>query len=190
MALTDLACRAAKAERLTKLSDGGGLQLWVHPGGGKLWRYAYRFGGKQKLIALGSYPLISLASARDARDAAKRLLIDGIDPAEARREDRAQKWARPGPRYLSRAGSFEGPVTGWPRDVELKPAPWVQRLCRPEPRDLAKTYQAALTDGLTFSHRGEFVTERDALSWYRRELALWPLGGAPSVPRKTRRVSV
>lgn len=68
-----------------KLSDGGGLQLWVQPTGSRLWRLAYRFGGKQKLLALGSYPLISLAEAREARDTAKRLLLRGIDPAQERK---------------------------------------------------------------------------------------------------------
>jgi hypothetical protein len=64
--------RSAKADRLKKLSDGGGLQLWVTPGGAKIWRYAYRYAGRQKLLALGAYPTVTLASARAARDAAIR----------------------------------------------------------------------------------------------------------------------
>jgi len=56
MALSDLKCRTARAAaKLQKFSDGGGLQLWVQPNGGRLWRLAYRFGGKQKLLALGAY---------------------------------------------------------------------------------------------------------------------------------------
>lgn len=75
MALTDTACRNAKARSaLYKLSDGGGLQLWVQPNEAKLWRVAYRFGGKQKLLAIGPYPVISLADVRRARDDAKRTL--------------------------------------------------------------------------------------------------------------------
>lgn len=71
--LTDAACRNAKpAEALKKLSDGGGLQLWVQPTGGKLWRLAYRYGGKQKLLAIGPYPLVSLSDARQAREDAKK----------------------------------------------------------------------------------------------------------------------
>lgn len=85
MALSDVKCRNAKpAPKLVKLSDGGGLQLWVQPAGSRLWRLAYRFDGKQKLLALGSYPLISLAEARQARDDAKRLVLAGIDPAQER----------------------------------------------------------------------------------------------------------
>ncbi|WP_192384017.1 tyrosine-type recombinase/integrase [Mesorhizobium silamurunense] len=85
MALSDVRCRNARpASKLVKLSDGGGLQLWVQPTGSRLWRLAYRFEGKQKLLALGGYPLISLAEARQARDDAKRLLLTGIDPAQER----------------------------------------------------------------------------------------------------------
>lgn len=94
MALTDLACRTTKpGPRLIKLSDSGGLQLWIQPNGSKLWRLAYRYGGKQKLLALGSYPLVSLADARAARDDAKRELLKGVDPSEARRQERAEQIA-------------------------------------------------------------------------------------------------
>lgn len=86
MALTNTACRNAKAQdALYKLSDGGGLQLWVQPNGAKLWRLAYRFGGKQKLLAIGAYPVISLADARRARDDAKRTLTLGSDPVQVKR---------------------------------------------------------------------------------------------------------
>jgi Arm DNA-binding domain len=72
MPLTDPACRNAKApERPRKLSDGGGLHLLVHPRGSKLWRLAYRFGGKQKTLALGCYPAVALCEARKFRDQAK-----------------------------------------------------------------------------------------------------------------------
>lgn len=91
MPLTELECRNAKpCARIRKLSDGGGLQLWVMPGGSRLWRLAYRFAGKQKLLALGAYPLVGLADARQARDAAKRQLAQGVDPLEARREAKAE----------------------------------------------------------------------------------------------------
>lgn len=86
MALSDIACRTAKARgALYKVSDGGGLQLWVQPNGAKLWRFAYRFGGKQKLLAIGAYPVISLADARQVRDDAKRTLALGGDPSQVKR---------------------------------------------------------------------------------------------------------
>ncbi len=92
MPLTDARCRSHVADaKLTKLSDGGGLQLWVRPNGARLWRLAYRFKGKQKLLALGVYPTVSLARARQARDEAKRLLAEGVDPAaERKRAARAE----------------------------------------------------------------------------------------------------
>jgi len=61
------------------LSDGAGLFLLIQPGGAKLWRLAYRFAGKQKALALGIYPAISLANARAQRDAARKRLAD-FDP--------------------------------------------------------------------------------------------------------------
>ncbi|MGF1628677.1 MAG: tyrosine-type recombinase/integrase [Kiloniellaceae bacterium] len=87
MALSDVRCRNARpGPKLQKLSDGGGLQLWVQPTGARLWRLAYRFGGKQKLLALGSYPVVSLADARKARDEAKRQLSAGLDPAQEKKK--------------------------------------------------------------------------------------------------------
>ncbi len=87
MALSDAKCRAAKpGAKIRKLSDAGGLQLWVQPNGSRLWRLAYRFEGKQKLLAIGSYPLISLAAAREARDQAKKQLAAGKDPLPTRFE--------------------------------------------------------------------------------------------------------
>jgi integrase len=82
MALSDAACRAAKGqEKLYKMSDSGGLQLWVHPTGSRTWRLAYRFDGKQKNMTFGTYPDMKLIEARDRRDDAKRKLREGKDPA-------------------------------------------------------------------------------------------------------------
>jgi hypothetical protein len=76
MPLTDTQIKALKpAGSSTKHSDGGGLHLLVSPQGSKLWRQAYRFNGKQKTLSLGSYPVVSLADARqNPREAAKKLL--------------------------------------------------------------------------------------------------------------------
>lgn len=89
MSLTDLAIRNAKpGSRLQKISDGRGLQLHITTTGSKLWRLAYRFDGKQKLMALGIYPDISLAQARQATDEARKLLAVGMDPMEQRKAER------------------------------------------------------------------------------------------------------
>ena len=90
MTLTDMKCKTIRpGSKLQKLSDGGGLQLWVQPTGGRLWRLAFRFGGKQKLLALGAYPTVSLADARQARDEAKRLLKAGVDPTQDKKDRKA-----------------------------------------------------------------------------------------------------
>jgi integrase len=87
IALTDLAVRSAKSHgQATKLSDSGGLFLLVAPSGGKLWKLKYRFLGKEKQLALGAYPTVTLAEARARRDAAKKQLSDGVDPAEVKRQ--------------------------------------------------------------------------------------------------------
>ena len=89
MPLTDTAVRKAKCPtKPAKLSDERGLYLLLTPAGGKLWRLKYRHGGKEKLLALGAYPDVSLHAARDKRDAARRLLAAGIDPSEQRRAER------------------------------------------------------------------------------------------------------
>ena len=89
--LTETAIKAAKpAPKLRKLSDAGGLQLWIMPDAAKYWRVAYRFDGKQKLLALGTYPLVTLKDARDARDAAKRDLAAGRDPGQQKKLNRLE----------------------------------------------------------------------------------------------------
>ena len=80
--LTEASVRNAKPQKKPlKLSDGGGLYLLVAPKGGKLWRLKFRAGGKEKVLALGAYPSISLAAARKARQSAKDILAAGGDPA-------------------------------------------------------------------------------------------------------------
>jgi hypothetical protein len=67
MPITNTVCRTSKpGEKPYKMSDGGGLYLLVEKNGSKLWRHAFRFDGKQKLVALGAYPIVSLADARAA----------------------------------------------------------------------------------------------------------------------------
>ena len=89
MPLTDTAVRNAKRrERPQKLCDGGGLHLLVNPDGARYWRMAYRYQGRQKTLALGVYPIVSLADARTARDAAKKLLACDVDPSQARKKQK------------------------------------------------------------------------------------------------------
>jgi len=89
MPLKDVTVRNAKpSNKPKKLSDGGGLHILIQPTGSKLWRLAYRFGGKQKTLALGVYPFVSLEDARRHRDAAKKLLARSIDHSVQRKTDR------------------------------------------------------------------------------------------------------
>jgi len=86
MSLSEMKVRNAKPkEKFYKLTDGDGLYLHVTEKGGKLWRFRYRFGGKEKLLALGSYPEITLLDARQRRDGARRQLANKIDPGAVRK---------------------------------------------------------------------------------------------------------
>jgi integrase len=92
MALTDLAIkRALPRAKIMKLSDGGGLQLWITPDGAKRWRIAYRFGGSQRALAVGVYPDVGLKEARDAREAARKILARGEDPLLVKKTAKAAK---------------------------------------------------------------------------------------------------
>jgi integrase len=89
--LTDIKVQKAKSKgKSITLFDGGGLFLMITPSGGKLWRFKYRFDGKEKKLAFGAYPEISLLDARRKRDEARRQLANGIDPSAMRK---AQKQA-------------------------------------------------------------------------------------------------
>lgn len=89
MALTDTAIRLAKAEASDrKLGDSKGLYLLVTASGSKLWRLKYRIDGKEKKLALGSYPEVGLKQARARRDAARQSAQAGSDPSLAKREAR------------------------------------------------------------------------------------------------------
>jgi integrase len=97
--LTELLCKAKQHKDETgnirqppyKLSDVKGMYLLVQPTGGKLWRYDYRFEGKRKTLALGSYPEISLSDARERHAEARKLLANGTDPGENKKAQKAAK---------------------------------------------------------------------------------------------------
>ncbi len=120
--LTDVAIRTAKPkDKPYKLFDGGGLFLLVTPSkkgnlppahGGKWWRFKYRFGGKEKLLSFGTYPEISLSSAREKREAARKQVAEGIDPGVFRKVEKAQQ---------SGEGNFESVAREW---IELKSPAW------------------------------------------------------------------
>lgn len=107
MALSDLSIRNAKpSDKPYKLPDEKGLFLLIHPNGSKYWRQKYRFNGKEKLLAFGVYPDISLKDARARRDDARKLLANGIDPGEAKKAQKAAGMERA-------ANSFEVVAREW-----------------------------------------------------------------------------
>ena len=91
MALTDTAVKNAKPrDKAFKLADSQGLYLLVQPNGGKWWRLKYRFGGKEGGLSLGVYPDVSLKLARERRDEARRLVANGVDPGQHRKQMKQQ----------------------------------------------------------------------------------------------------
>lgn len=90
MKLTDTLLRSLKATgQVQKKADGGGLYIHVSPSGGKLWRMAYSFDGKQKTLSFGAYPAVSLKDARQKREEAKEQLAKGVDPGQQKKEIKA-----------------------------------------------------------------------------------------------------
>jgi integrase len=107
MALTDIETRRAKRkQKAYRMSDSGGMYLWVTPAGGKLWRWSYAYGGKEKLMSFGKYPDVSLAMARERHGEARKLLATGIDPMAQRK---AEKTAE----QVANANSFASIAAQW-----------------------------------------------------------------------------
>jgi hypothetical protein len=111
--LTDLKVKSAKPrEKTYKLSDGGGLYLEITPVGSKLWRMGYtQANGKKTRLALGTYPVVTLAGAREKRLTVKRQIDAGTDPAQARRAAKQQ-------RTIEAANTFEVIAREWHANKE------------------------------------------------------------------------
>ncbi|MEO3380257.1 integrase arm-type DNA-binding domain-containing protein [Enterobacter soli] len=115
MPLNDMQIRRAKPEtKAYTLGDGQGLSLLIEPNGSKSWRFRYRFAGKPKMISLGVYPTITLADARSRRDDARKLVAEGMNPSEVRKE---QKIAL----QTESESAFEKIATEW---HQMKSAKW------------------------------------------------------------------
>ena len=101
MKLTDTAIRKAKPQAVPyRMADGGGMYIEITPSGSKYWRMAYRFCGKQKTLALGVYPDVTLADARERRAEARKLLANGADPSAVKQTQKKQS-------KIAAANSFE-----------------------------------------------------------------------------------
>lgn len=129
MPLTDSFLRTLKpGEKDEKHFDGGGMFLLSRPNGAKYWRLKYRFNGKEKLLALGTYPEVSLKEARERREAARKLLANEIDPSENRKVQKAAREERA-------VNSFEAIAREWyakysPNWAESHAAKLLRRLDR------------------------------------------------------------
>lgn len=134
MPLSDTQLRALKPIPTTKkFSDGGGLFVQVTPQGSKLWRLAYRYGGKQKLLALGTYAAVTLADARARRDTAKRLLASGIDPSAQAKAEKAATRAATEDTFQSIADEYLKKVELEGRaDATLTKKRWLVSLAAPD----------------------------------------------------------
>jgi len=107
MPLTDRTIKNAKPKaKPYKLYDTEGMYLLINPGGSKLWRLKYRFGGKENILLMGSYPLISLTEAREARYQAKKLLLVNISPNAKKKEERLTA-------IFDANNSFKAVATDW-----------------------------------------------------------------------------
>ena len=107
MPLTATEVKQAKAQPVPyKLPDGGGMFLLIKPSGGKYWRFDYRYAGKRKTLAMGVYPDVSLAAARNRRTAAREQLANNIDPGEIKKVEKLT-------RHMASADSFEAVAIEW-----------------------------------------------------------------------------
>ncbi|WP_448977249.1 tyrosine-type recombinase/integrase [Neisseria sp.] len=94
MKLNDRQIKNAKpAEKPFKLNDGKGLYLYINTSGGKLWRFDFSYNGKRKTLSVGKYPTVSLVEARQAAENARRLLVSGQDPSEAKQQEKRERQA-------------------------------------------------------------------------------------------------
>ena len=109
MALTDIAIKNSKPRlKPHKIFDGYGMFLLVNPNGSRYWRLKFRFGGKEKLLALGVYPEIGLRAARERRDAARALLVDGKDPVAERKAQKRRTKVRAANTFETTAYEYIG----------------------------------------------------------------------------------
>ncbi|ENZ8058899.1 TPA: tyrosine-type recombinase/integrase [Klebsiella pneumoniae] len=135
MAITDVAARTAKPrEKEYKLTDSHGLYLLVKPTGSKRWYLKYRFEGKESRVALGAYPLVSLAKARDKRDEIRLLLAEGISPNAKKEEVREQE--------QSALNTFEKVAKDWHSNNKRWSSGHAERVWRDLERNILPTIGA------------------------------------------------
>lgn len=168
MPLTDTQIKTIKPEaKARKYTDEKGLFLLVTPSGGKLWRLKYRIDGKEKLLALGAYPDVSLKAARDRRDEARKQIAEGTDPSAARKAETAERIAQTEHTFENVAREwFESRKSTWVpghadkiiRRLEVNVFPWIGAHPISE-----LTAPAVLTVARRIKDRGRLETAHRAL---------------------------
>lgn len=107
MPLTDIIVKNSKPkDKQYKLADSGGMYLLIATNGSKYWRLKYRYTGKEKTLALGTYPQVSLKEAREKREIAKKKLEEGLDPSQEKKLEKLQ-------RNINSENSFQSIATEW-----------------------------------------------------------------------------
>jgi hypothetical protein len=125
MALTDTEIKRARpSDESYRMADSGNLYLWVTPSGGKLWRWAYRFEGKQKLMTFGKYPDVSLARARERHAQQRSILAEGIDPMAQKKAEKTAVRIAAENSFATVAGKWLG---HWKDDKSLRHVDSTQR---------------------------------------------------------------
>ncbi len=125
MALTDTEIKRAKpADVPYRMADSGNLFLWVTPSGGKLWRWAYRFEGKQKLMTFGKYPDVSLARVRERHAEQRSILAEGMDPMAKKKAEKTAVRLATENSFATVAGKW---LEHWKDDKSLRHVDSTQR---------------------------------------------------------------
>jgi integrase len=202
MALTDKFIKNAKPTGKPtgdKHADGGGMYLLVKTTG-KYWRMDYRYDGKRKTLALGVYDIVSLAKARERRDAARKLLADGIDPGQAKSDDRqakiiaatntfelvARQWLSKV--AASRSASTQDKVTAW-LEHDVFPALGKIQISDIKPRDVLAVVQKVEARGaIDSAHRikqvcGQIFRFAVAIDLVERDITADLRGALSAVPK-------
>lgn len=178
--LTEAECKNAICppdKKQARFADSGGMYLQVSPAGSKRWFLKYRVAGKEKQLALGSYPDVSLKSARPARDAAKLQKSEGTDPVQARKLEKLKNTRNTGDTFKAIALEWYGKkapqwsdshVERMKRQLERDLFPWIGE------RPIAQIHAMALLAALhKVEERGALETADRALMLARQVWEYW-----------------
>lgn len=127
MPLSDTAIRNLKPrEKPYKVADFDGLFVLVKPSGSRLWQFKYRIGGKEKLLSIGPYPETSLAQARAKRDAARSMVANGVDPSEAKQEQKRRSQVQDRVTFAAQAREYLDKIRREGRaDMTMRKLEWL-----------------------------------------------------------------